>query len=82
MDFICFIIIGILAGWLAGHIMKGRGWGIIGNLAVGMIGAIFGGFLFRILGLKSIGFIGDLIIATTGAVVLLSLLRAFTRRRR
>jgi len=80
MNIIWFILIGIFAGWLAGQIMKGEGWGLLGNLVVGVIGAIFGGFLFRILGLKSIGLLGDLIIATIGAIVLIALLRAFTRR--
>jgi uncharacterized membrane protein YeaQ/YmgE (transglycosylase-associated protein family) len=51
--------------------MKGRGFGLIGNLIVGVIGAFVGGFLFRILGLTAGGLIGSLVVAFVGAVVLL-----------
>jgi uncharacterized membrane protein YeaQ/YmgE (transglycosylase-associated protein family) len=66
-----FLIIGLLAGWLAGNIMKGRGFGLIGNLVVGVVGALIGGFLFRLIGLASTNVIGSLITAVVGAVVLL-----------
>jgi len=68
---IAFLIIGVLAGWIAGQIMKGRGFGPLGNLAVGVVGAFLGGFLFNILGLSAAGFVGSLIMAVVGAVVLL-----------
>jgi uncharacterized membrane protein YeaQ/YmgE (transglycosylase-associated protein family) len=69
--FIGWLIVGIIAGWAAGHITRGRGFGIIGNIVVGVIGAIIGGFIFGLVGLSSTGFIGSLITATIGAVVLL-----------
>ncbi|MGI5310011.1 GlsB/YeaQ/YmgE family stress response membrane protein, partial [Rheinheimera sp. WS51] len=50
MGFILFLIIGAVAGWLAGLIMKGRGFGLLGNMVVGIVGAFLGGFLFGILG--------------------------------
>lgn len=68
---LAFLVIGVLAGWIAGQIMKGRGFGPLGNLAVGVVGAFLGGFLFNVLGLSAAGFVGSLIMAVVGAVVLL-----------
>jgi uncharacterized membrane protein YeaQ/YmgE (transglycosylase-associated protein family) len=79
MDLIWFLIIGIVAGWLAGKIMKGGGFGLIGDLVVGVIGALLGGFLFGLLGLSANGLIGSLVTATVGAIVLLFLLRLIKR---
>ena len=73
MGFIYFAIVGIIAGWLAGQIMKGRGFGLVGNLVVGVLGAILGGWLFGFLGLSAYGTIGSILMATFGAVVLLFL---------
>jgi uncharacterized membrane protein YeaQ/YmgE (transglycosylase-associated protein family) len=81
MNIIWFILIGIAAGWLAGQIMKGSGWGIFGDLVVGVIGALIGGLLFDLLGLKAMGFIGNLVMATVGAIVLLAILRSIKRRK-
>ncbi|MFO1021726.1 MAG: GlsB/YeaQ/YmgE family stress response membrane protein [Planctomycetales bacterium] len=75
MHFLWFILIGLCAGWLAGQITKGAGFGVVGNLIVGVIGAILGGFLFGLLGLASTGLLGELITATVGAIVLLFLLK-------
>ncbi len=71
MGILAFVLIGLLAGWLAGRIMKGRGFGVLGNLVVGVLGAVVGGWLFSILGLHGAGFIGSVITATAGAVALL-----------
>lgn len=70
---VMFLVIGAIAGWLAGKIMKGRGFGLGGNLVVGVIGAVLGGFLFGLLGLSATGLIGSLVTATVGAIVLLYL---------
>ena len=75
MDFAWFILIGIAAGWLAGQIMKGGGFGVLGDLIVGVIGALLGGFLFGLLGITTGGLLGSLITATVGAIVLIALLR-------
>lgn len=66
-----FLLIGLVAGWLAGQIMKGKGFGLAGNLVIGIIGAMLGGVLFRFVGLASRGALGSLVTATVGAVVLL-----------
>jgi len=71
MNLIYFAIVGIIAGWLAGQIMKGRGFGLVGNLVVGVVGAVLGGWLFGILGLSAYGTIGSIIMAVAGACVLL-----------
>lgn len=79
MNFILFLIIGAVAGWLAGNIMKGRGFGVLGNIVVGIVGSFLGGMLFGALGLKAFGLIGSLITATVGAVVLLYLISLFKK---
>lgn len=72
MEFAYFLLIGLVAGWLAGQLMKGSGFGALGNMIVGVIGAILGGWLFGVLGLSSDGsLLGALITAVVGAVVLL-----------
>ena len=70
MNLIWFLIIGGLAGWLAGLIMKGKGFGLVGNIIIGVLGAVLGGLLFGLLGLSATGTIGSLVTATVGAVVL------------
>lgn len=79
MDVIYFLAIGALAGFLAGKVTKGRGFGVAGNLVVGCIGALVGGFLFRLLQLSAGGLIGELITAVVGALVLLFLLARIER---
>ena len=79
MNIIYFLIIGLIAGWLAGRIMKGKGFGLVGNLIVGVVGAILGGFLFGVLGLQAVGLIGELIAALVGAIILLLIISAFKK---
>jgi uncharacterized membrane protein YeaQ/YmgE (transglycosylase-associated protein family) len=79
MNILWFAIIGIVAGWLAGQIMKGRGFGLVGNLVVGVVGAIIGGQLAGAIGLGASGLLGALGIATLGAVVLLAVVSALKK---
>ena len=69
------ICIGILAGFLAGKIMRGRGFGLLGDLIVGIVGSLLGGYIFGALGIHSAGLVGALVTATVGAIVLLFLIR-------
>lgn len=74
MDVLWFLVIGAIAGWLAGQLVKGRGFGLLGNIVVGIIGALVGGFIFRAAGASpGGGTMGSLITAVVGAVVLLFL---------
>ena len=76
MGFIYYILIGAVAGWLGGQFMKGEGFGLLGNVVVGIIGGFLGGFLFGLLGLSSDGgMMGSLVTSTVGAIVLLYLAR-------
>lgn len=68
---IVFLLIGAVAGWLAGLVMKGGGFGLLGNMVIGIIGAFVGGFLFGLIGISAGGLIGSVITATIGAIVLL-----------
>ena len=80
MELLWFILIGMAAGWLAGQFMQGGGFGVVGDILVGVVGAVVGGFLFRQLGLSAGGgLIGTLIVATIGAVFLLFLVRVLKR---
>jgi uncharacterized membrane protein YeaQ/YmgE (transglycosylase-associated protein family) len=76
MGIIWFLIVGIVAGWLAGVLVKGGGFGLIGDMIIGIIGAFVGGFLFSSLGVSAGGgIVGSIIVATIGAVVLLFVIR-------
>jgi uncharacterized membrane protein YeaQ/YmgE (transglycosylase-associated protein family) len=80
MNLIWFLIVGLIAGWLAGILVKGGGFGLVGDLVVGVVGAFIGGFLFSFLGLwPNGGLIGSIVVATIGAVVLLVVVRAIKR---
>jgi uncharacterized membrane protein YeaQ/YmgE (transglycosylase-associated protein family) len=80
MNLIWFLIVGLIAGWLAGILVKGGGFGLVGDLVVGVVGAFIGGFLFSFLGLwPNAGLIGSIVVATIGAVVLLVIVRAIKR---
>jgi uncharacterized membrane protein YeaQ/YmgE (transglycosylase-associated protein family) len=80
MEFIWFILVGLVAGWLAGQLVKGGGFGVIGDIVVGVIGALLGGFLFSSLGVSmGGGLLGAIIVATIGAVLLIFILRLIKR---
>jgi len=69
------IVIGIVAGWLAGKLMRGRGYGALMDLLLGIVGSILGGFVFGMLGLYGAGLVGRLVVATAGAVLLIYIAR-------
>jgi uncharacterized membrane protein YeaQ/YmgE (transglycosylase-associated protein family) len=74
-----FLLIGIAAGWLAGQLMRGGGYGLIGDLVIGVIGSFLGGWVLGALGIFTSGLIGSLITATIGAVLLVFLVRLIKR---
>lgn len=84
MSIIAWIVLGLIAGWLAGQIMRGGGYGIIGDIVLGVLGAIIGGWLTgMLLGRDMVnGFnLETLIVAVLGAIVLIAISRLFTGRR-
>lgn len=81
---IAWIVIGALAGWITGKLMKGSGYGFIMDMVVGLIGALIGGFLSSHLGLGGVdqhGLIMSIVIAVIGAVILTVILRLITGNR-
>lgn len=70
-----FLGLGIAAGFLAGKIMKGSGYGLIGDLVIGVIGSFIGGWVFGLLGISSGGILGLLIASIVGALILLYVIR-------
>lgn len=81
MSLLWFLIIGAIAGWLAGQFMKGHGFGLLGDIIVGVIGAFVGAWVFRAVGVElGGGLVGSLIVAFIGAIVLLFIVRLFTGR--
>ncbi len=64
------VIIGLIAGWIAGKLMRGRGYGIIADIVLGLIGAVIGDWIFGQLGIRTTGHLGFLAMATVGAVLL------------
>jgi len=69
-DFLYWIIVGLIAGWLAGKVMKGVGYGVLADIILGILGGILGGWVFGILGIwPGGGMIGSIIVAFVGAVM-------------
>jgi uncharacterized membrane protein YeaQ/YmgE (transglycosylase-associated protein family) len=74
-----WLIVGGIAGWLTGHFMKGSGYGVVGDIVIGVIGGVIGGWLMGPLGIKSSGMVTDILVAFFGGVVLVFLTRTFRR---
>lgn len=75
-----FLVVGLVAGWLAGTLVKGGGFGFVGDLVVGVVGAFLGGFLFSTFGVSlGGGLLGSIVVATIGAVALLFVVRLIKR---
>lgn len=80
MEFVWFILVGLMAGALAGMIVNGGGYGIVGDIVVGVLGALIGGYLFPQLGISVGGGLpGAVVVATIGAIVLIVVLRLINR---
>jgi uncharacterized membrane protein YeaQ/YmgE (transglycosylase-associated protein family) len=80
---LAWLIVGLVAGFFAGRVMHGGGFGVIGDIVVGIIGAFIGGWISGLLGIGgSYGLLGSIVIAFIGACILIALLRVFTGRQR
>jgi uncharacterized membrane protein YeaQ/YmgE (transglycosylase-associated protein family) len=75
-----WIIIGLIAGWLTGTLTRGRGFGCLADIVIGLIGAVIGGWIFTRLGIQFYGILGSLAAAVVGAVLLVSVARLFAGR--
>lgn len=71
------LLIGLVSGWLAGIISRGGGFGIWGDLVIGVVGSFIGGFLFNMIGISAYGTIGSIVSSTIGAIILLWVIRMF-----
>jgi len=78
---IAWLVVGLLAGWSAGFVMKGAGYGLIGDIVVGLIGAAIGGFLFGLLVPGDAGFWGSIAVAFIGACILIVTVRFVALKR-
>lgn len=76
---IVWLVIGAIAGWLAGVLVKGGGFGLLVDIVVGIVGAVIGGWLAGLLGIGFSGILGSIVIALIGAVILLLVIRLFRR---
>jgi uncharacterized membrane protein YeaQ/YmgE (transglycosylase-associated protein family) len=80
MGFVAWIVVGLVAGWLAGQLMKGGGYGVVVDIILGLLGGVVGGWLFGLLGLSSGGgMIGSIVVAFIGAVILVGITRLLKR---
>jgi uncharacterized membrane protein YeaQ/YmgE (transglycosylase-associated protein family) len=75
MRILLWIISGIIAGWLTGLVMKGHGYGLLGNLVIGLLGGLIGGWLFSLFGLAARGWLGEIAVALISGVVLVAIAR-------
>jgi uncharacterized membrane protein YeaQ/YmgE (transglycosylase-associated protein family) len=80
MNFLEWIVVGLIAGWLAGQVMKGGGYGVLVDIILGILGGILGGWIFGLLGIGSgSSMIGSLVVAFIGAVILVGITRLIKR---
>jgi uncharacterized membrane protein YeaQ/YmgE (transglycosylase-associated protein family) len=79
MNILIWIISGIVAGWLTGMLVRGRGFGLVGDLIIGLLGAVIGGWVFGLLGIATTGWVGEIVAAVVGGVVLVAAVRTLRR---
>ena len=80
MGFIAWLVVGLIAGWLAGKVMRGGGYGLVVDVVLGLLGGVVGGWIFRTLGVwPGGGMIGSIIVAFVGAVILVAITRVLKR---
>jgi uncharacterized membrane protein YeaQ/YmgE (transglycosylase-associated protein family) len=78
---VAWLVVGLVAGWLAGVMTKGSGYGILGDIIVGLIGSFLGGLILSIFDQEAAGFWGNIVVAFIGACVLIFAVRAISGRR-
>jgi len=78
---IAWLVVGLVAGWLAGQVMKGGGYGLLGDIIIGLVGSFVGGFLMSFFVVGNVGFWGSIVVAFIGACVAIAISRAISGRR-
>jgi uncharacterized membrane protein YeaQ/YmgE (transglycosylase-associated protein family) len=79
-SFILYLLLGAVAGWLAGNLMRGGGFGLLWNIIIGIIGGFIGGWLMSLIGIQKAGLLWELIVAVIGAIVLLFVISLFKKK--
>jgi uncharacterized membrane protein YeaQ/YmgE (transglycosylase-associated protein family) len=79
MHFLAWIVVGVIAGWITGLIVKGRGYGLVGDLVIGLLGGLIGGWLFSRFGWTATTWLGGILVAVVGGVVLVAVVRLLRR---
>lgn len=79
MNILIWIVSGIIAGWLAGVLVRGTGFGILGDLIIGLIGGLLGGWVFGLVGVSASSWIGQILVAAVGGVLLVIIIRMLRR---
>lgn len=79
MNVLLWIISGVVAGWLAGLLVRGRGFGLIGDLIIGLLGGLIGGWLAGLLGIQASSWLAQILVAALGGVVLVAVIRMLRR---
>ena len=80
MGFLTWMVVGLIAGWLAGQVMKGGGYGILVDIILGILGGFVGGWVFGLLGLHAGGPVGSIIVSFVGAVILVWITRLLKKK--
>jgi uncharacterized membrane protein YeaQ/YmgE (transglycosylase-associated protein family) len=78
-DLIWWVVVGLIAGWAAGKIMKGGGYGTVADIILGIVGGVVGGWLLGVIGVHAGGLVGSIIVAIIGAVILIAITRMIKR---
>lgn len=78
---IAWLVVGLISGWLAGSVMSGGGYGMIGDIVMGLVGALVGGFVVGFFVQGNAGFWGSIVVAFIGACLMIALVRAISPRR-
>jgi len=79
MNILIWIVSGIIAGWIAGLLVRGRGFGLIGDLIIGLLGGLIGGWLAGLMGIQASSLITQILVAALGGVVLVAIIRLVRR---
>jgi uncharacterized membrane protein YeaQ/YmgE (transglycosylase-associated protein family) len=79
VNILIWIVSGIIAGWLTGLLVKGKGYGLVGDLVIGLLGGVLGGWLLSAVGLSATNWLGQIVVSVIGGVVLVAIIRALRR---